>query len=173
MNRKKDKNEDAAAQKKLLELHQKMIALEKLDIRRQESIITATEMKKVCRKLFHDSKEYIAILQDRKVVCISPPLAKLLGYSQMEMFNTSFANYIHPKELFRLAKYYLKRISGGEAPAIYNSILKRRDGKDIRVEIMAGIFPFFKRPADFVIVNELTEGRSSKKSLPGIFREIR
>jgi PAS domain S-box-containing protein len=157
MNRKKDKNEDAAAQKKLLELHQKIIALEKLDIRRQESLISAAEMKKACRELFNNSKDCIAILQDRKIVCISPSLAKLLGYPQKEMLNTSFATYIHPQELFKLAGYYLKRISGGEAPPIYNTILKRRDGKDIRVELMAGIFPFFKRPADLVIVQEITE----------------
>jgi len=154
---KKNKNKEESTQNKLLRLHKKIIALEKLDIRRQETSISAAEMKNVCRKLFHDSKECIAILQDRKIVCISPPLTKLLGYTQIEMFNTSFASYIHPQELFRLAEYYLKRVSGGEAPPIYNTILKRRDGKDIRVELMAGIFPFFKRPADFVIVKKLTD----------------
>jgi hypothetical protein len=68
-----------------------------------------------------------------------------------------FASYIHPQELFRLAEYYLKRISGGEAPPIYSSIFKRRDGTDIHAEIMAGIFPFYKKPADLIIVKELTE----------------
>src|SRR4030042_4802889 len=110
ISRKKDKNNSESTQKKLLELHQKMIALEKLDIRRQDSLISATEMKKAFRKLFHDSKECIAILQDRKIVCISPPLARLLGYTQIEMFNISFASYIHPQALFRLAEYYLHRI---------------------------------------------------------------
>ena len=157
LNRKKDKAKEESAHKKLLKLHKRIIALEQLDIRRQKAMISAAEMKKACRRLFKNSKECIAILQDRKIVCISPPLAKLLGYSQKEMLNTSFASYIHLQELFKLAEYYLKRISGGEAPPIYNSIIERRDGKDIRVELMAGIFPFYGKPADLVIVKELSE----------------
>lgn len=157
INRIKDKNNDKSVQKKLLELHKRIIELEKLDIRRQESLISATEMKKACRELFKKSKDFVAILQDRKIVFISPPMAKLLGYTQKEMLNTSFASHVHPQELFKLAGYYLQRISGGEAPPIYNSIVKRKDGKDIRIELMAGIFPYFGLPADLIIVKELAD----------------
>ena len=152
-----DNSEGALAQEKLLELHQKVIALEKLDIRRQESLMSTAEMKEACRRLIDSSKELIVILQDRKVVCVSPSLARLLGYSQEEIINTPFSAYVHPQELFRLAEYYLKRISGEEAPPIYNTIFRHRDGKDIRVEVKAGIFPFIRKPADLVIVKELTE----------------
>jgi PAS domain S-box-containing protein len=151
------KDKEEASHEKLLKLHEKIIELEKLDIRRQKGLISAAEMKKACRELLEKWKELIVIIQERKIVCISPPLAKLLGYTQKEMLNTSFANYIHPEELFKVAEYYLKRISGEETPSIYNSILKRRDGKDIHVEIMAGIFPLAGKPADLIIVRELSE----------------
>jgi len=157
ISRKKDKNNSESTQKKLLELHQKMIALEKLEICRRASVLNSKEMKNACRKLLDKSKKHIAILQDRKIVYVSSSLAKLFGYSPKEMLNTFFASYIHPQELFRLAEYYLKRISGAEAPPIYSSIFKRRDGTDIHAEIMAGIFPFYKKPADLIIVKELTE----------------
>jgi len=157
MNRKKDKNNDKSVQKKLLELHRTIIALEKLEISRNESIISSTEMKKACRDLFNKPKSHVAILQDRKIVFISPLMARLLGYTQKEMLNTSFASYVHPQEMFKLAGYYLQRISGREAPPIYNSIVKRKDGKDIRIELMAGIFPYYGKPADLIIVKELTD----------------
>jgi len=143
-------------QKKLLELHGIIIALEKLEILRQKSIFNSAEMENACRDLLLQSKNPILIIQDRKIVCLSPSLAKLLDYTLQEMLNTSFASYVHPEELFRLVGYYLRRISGEEAPSIYNSILKRRDGKNVRVEIMAGIFPYNEKPADLVIIKELT-----------------
>ena len=156
-NGKKTKAEDRETQRKLLKLHRKIIALEKLDIRRQKALVSDMDMANACRRLCYRSKDYMAVLQDRKIVCISPALAKLLGYSRKEMLNTSLASYIHPQELFRVAGYYLSRVTGGKAPSIYSTIIKRRDGTDIHVELMAGTFPLYGKPADLIIVREQTE----------------
>jgi PAS domain S-box-containing protein len=156
----KENNEYSELQRnllKLLILHRKLVALEKLDIRSQRSSVCSEEIEERCHKIFNKSKDCIAVLQDRKIVCISSALTKLLGYSRKEMLRTSLASYIHPQELFKVVGYYLSRISGGDAPSIYETIIKRKDGKDIHVELMAGLFPFFGKPADLVMVSKIAE----------------
>jgi|GEM_PF-2005754 len=142
-----------------------IIALEKLEIQRKESMMSTREMKLACRKLIAESKHNIVVIQDREIVFVTLSLARLLGYTPMEMLGTPFAAYVHLRDLFRLAEYYLNRISGGEAPPIYESTFKHRSGKDINVEIRAGIFPYCGKPADLVIVDELTaKGTSNGKT---------
>lgn len=154
---KKNGEKEKLANIKLLELHGWIIGLEKLEILRQKSLLSPADMEKSCRDLLRQSRKPICIIQDRKIIYLSPSLAKLLGSTEQEMLNSPFANYVHPNELFRLVEYYLQRMSGREAPSVYSSILRRRDGKDLRVEIMAGIFPYHEKPADFVIVKKLPD----------------
>jgi hypothetical protein len=71
---------------------------------------------------------------------------------------TSFAHYIHPDELPKLAKYYLQRIAGKEVPNnIYNTIIKHKDGSDIPIEIKASVVQYQGRQADFAIVRKIME----------------
>jgi PAS domain S-box-containing protein len=143
------------AQEKLFDLHRRIIELEQLEILRQQSKIKRRKIEDAYRDLFNQSKDSARVVQDRKIRYLSPPLAKLLGSTQQEMLNTSFALYVHLDELPRLAGYYLDRISGKDAPLVYNSVLKRRDGKDVPVDIRAGIFPYHRRRAVLIIIKQL------------------
>jgi PAS domain S-box-containing protein len=148
-------------QEKLLDLHRRIIELEKLEILRQRAGIQSIKIEDVYHNFFKQSKDCMLIVRDRQIIFLSPSLAKLLGYSYEEMLNTPFASYVHPDELPRLAKYYLQRISGEDAPPLYNTIIKHRDGTDILIEIRAGLIPYQGKSADLVIIRDLT-GRSHR-----------
>jgi PAS domain S-box-containing protein len=150
----RDTDSKETPQEKLLDLHKKIIELEQLEVLREKSIIKPREIKDAYRDHFGQSKDSTCVIQGRKVIFLSPPLARLLGYTQQEMLNTSFSVYVHPDELPRLTGYYLHHIPANDVPHIYNSILRRRDGKDVPVEIRAGIFPYHGRRADLLIVKE-------------------
>jgi PAS domain S-box-containing protein len=149
------------AQEKLLDLHRRTIELDQLEILRRQSKIKRRKMEDFYQDFFNQSKDPVLVIRDRKIKYLSPPMAKLLGYTQQEMLNTSFANYVHPDELPRVVGYYRLRVLGKDAPLIYNSILKRRDGIDIPVEIRAGIFPYRRRRAVLIIIEELADERNS------------
>jgi two-component system cell cycle sensor histidine kinase/response regulator CckA len=150
---------EESPQEKLLDLHRRIIELEKLEILRQRAGIQSIKMEDVYHNFFNHSRDCMLIVRDRQIMFLSRPLANLLGYSHEEMLNTPFASYVHPDELPRLAKYYIQRISGEDAPPLYNTIIKHRDGKDIAVEIRASLIPYQGRPADLVIIKKLG-GRS-------------
>jgi PAS domain S-box-containing protein len=146
---------EKAPQKSLLNLHKKIIELEQIEVLREKSIIKPREMKDAYRDLFNQSREPMCIIQDRRIKLVSPPLAKLLGYTQQEMLNNLFALYVHPDELPRLSGYYLYRIPSHDTPHIYNSTLRRRDAKDVPVEISAGMFSYHGKRANLLILREL------------------
>jgi PAS domain S-box-containing protein len=141
--------------KKILELHRYMIRLEKLEITRQEGALDPEKFKEAYQDFFEHSKKLMLLVQDRLIVFIAPALAELLGFAREEMINTSAAFYVHPDELPRLTKYYHQRLSGQNAPLLYNTILKNRDGINILIEMRAGMIPYQGRPADFMIIKKL------------------
>jgi PAS domain S-box-containing protein len=142
-------------QEKLLDLHNKIIELEKLEIFRQSAGVKTIKIEDIYNDFFDETKTCMLIIQDRRIIFLSPPLARLLGYAREEMIQTTFASYVHPDELPKLADYYLRRISGREAPPLYNSVVRGRDGRNIRVEIRAGTIPYQGKLADFAIIEEL------------------
>ncbi len=81
-------------------------------------------------------------------------MTHLLGYSPEEVIGTSFAHYVHPDELPRLAKYYIQRIAGEDVPPVYNTIIKHKDGSDVHVEIKASVITYQGKLADFAIVKK-------------------
>jgi PAS domain S-box-containing protein len=160
-----DIEKEEIIQEKLLDLHQKIIELEKLEIFRQSAGVKTIKIEDVYNDFFEETKTCMLIIQDRRIVFLSAPLARLLGYAREEMIQTTFASYVHPDELPRLADYYLRRISGREAPPLYECVVRGRDGRNIRVEIRAGTIPYQGKLADFAIVEEL-DGRGEPKTGP-------
>jgi PAS domain S-box-containing protein len=108
--------------------------------------------------MFDKAKEVITIIQDRQIKYVNPFVAELIGYTPEELIGASFAHYIHPDELPRLAKYYLQRIAGEDVPNVYTTVIKHKDGSDVPIEIKASVIQYQGRLADFAIV------RKAKKS---------
>ncbi len=148
---------DESHQKELMELHEWLIALEKLEIQRDRENIPAQDFKKNCHVLIERSGENLGIIQDRQVADMTSALSGLLGYSPNEMIGTPFSRYIHRDELPRLAGYYEKRLSGQEAPIIYETILKHENDSNVYVKILTSLFKYLGKPANLVIIKVLAE----------------
>ena len=144
-------------EKDLMDLHERITELQKLEIERERAENTVRKTEEKIHKLFGQTKETITIIQDRLIKFVNPAVTGLLGYSPEELTGTSFAHYIHQDELPRLAKYYLQRIAGEEVPNIYNTVIKHKDGSDVRIEIKASVVQYQGRLADFAIVRKITE----------------
>lgn len=144
-------------EKDLMDLHERITELQKLEIERERAEYAVKKTEEKIHKLFDQKDETITIIQDRLIKFVNPAVTGLLGYSPEELTGTSFAHYIHPDELPKLAKYYLQRIAGEEVPNIYNTIIKHKDGSNVPIEIKASVVQFQGRLADFAIVRKITE----------------
>jgi len=150
-------------EKDLMDLHERITELQQLDIEREGAKEAVKKTEEKIRNLFGKTKETIVIVQDRLIKFINPAVKELIGYTPEELTGTSFAHYIHPDELPKLAKYYLQRIAGNDVPNVYNTIIKHKDGSDIPIEIKAAVVPFQGRLADFAIVRRAIEETSSTR----------
>jgi PAS domain S-box-containing protein len=142
----------------LMELHQRITELQKLEFERELAENKLRKIEEKIHKMFDKAKEVITIIQDRQIKYVNPFVAELIGYTPEELIGASFAHYIHPDELPRLAKYYLQRIAGEDVPNVYTTVIKHKDGSDVPIEIKASVIQYQGRLADFAIV------RKAKKS---------
>ena len=139
----------------LLELHQRITELDQLEIERKRVEEKLKKVEEKIHKLFEKVEEVITIVQDRQIKYVNPSVEELIGYTQKEMIGTSFAHYIHPDELPRLAKFYLQRIAGEDVPNVYETIIRHKDGSNVPIEIKASVVQFHGRLADLAIVRKV------------------
>lgn len=146
---------DDETHKELVELHKHISELEKLEVERKRTEKELKEIEEKIHNLFNDKAEGIIIVQDRLIKYANPCAAELLGYNPVEVTGTSFAHYVHPDELPKLAKYYLKRIAGEDAPPVYETIVKHKNGSDVSIRIKASVINYQGRLADFIAIKKL------------------
>lgn len=117
------------------------------------------------RNLVERANDGICIIQDTLLKYLNPQLARIIGYSVEEMLNTPFINYIHPDELARCIDNYKRRMAGEELPAIYESVLRHKNGRRINAEFNAGIITYEEHPADLVFIRDITERKQMEEKI--------
>ncbi|MFX0182120.1 MAG: PAS domain S-box protein [Candidatus Hodarchaeota archaeon] len=144
---------------KLISYHGKPADLVTIrDKSEQKSINTALhETEEKYRKLVERANDGIIIIQDKLLRYVNPSIAKITGYTIEELLNTPFTKYVHPDILPILIKRYEKRMAGQNVPSIYETRLISKDGSVLEVEINAGLITYHDRPADLVIIRDITE----------------
>jgi PAS domain S-box-containing protein len=151
----KDNQSNEIQQKKILELHERIAELEKLESSRRETNNGLQKIEEKIQRLFKEEKDTIAIIQDRIIKYVNPSVTRLIGYTPEEMIGTSFADYIHPDELPKVAKYYIQRIAGEDVPPVYRTRVRHKDGREVHIEIKASTVTYKGKLADFTIVEEI------------------
>ena len=113
------------------------------------------------RKKFMTSNEKTlfgtAIIQNGTIKFIDSNLTKILGYSSEEMIKSQFIKYIPHNYLPDLAYVYKRWISGKEVPSAFMTKLKTNVGILLDVEISVTKINFEDKPADLVIVRDISE----------------
>lgn len=131
--------------------------------RRAEEALKESEEK--YRTLVERSHDGIAVIQYEKVVYLNRRLAEIGNYSVDEVQGKRFTDFIHPDELARVERYYRLRQEGGEVPAKYETDLLAKDGGKIEVDVNATVIGYQGRPAEFVVVRDITERKRAEQAL--------
>ncbi len=132
---------------------------------RKKSANKIKEREELYRNLVERANDGIAIVQDSLVKYVNPRLTEMGGYNLEELIGTHFAEYFHPDEMAKAVDRYKRRMAGQDVPAIYETILKNRDGDKLFVEVNAGITTYQGRPADLVILRDITERKHIEEKL--------
>jgi PAS domain S-box-containing protein len=108
------------------------------------------------RNVVERANDGITIIQDGTVKYANPRLAEMWGGSVEEVIGTSFLDYVHPDARDQVAERYEQRMIGQEKLGRYEIALQRRDGSPLFAEINAALTTLAGRPADLVIVRDIT-----------------
>lgn len=109
------------------------------------------------RELVERANDGITVLQDGVFKYVNPEFMRLSGYSREELTRNSIFDVIVPDQKEKLKKNYERRMAGEEVEHRYETVLLRKNGKHVDVEINAGIIPYENRPADLVVIRDISE----------------
>ncbi len=138
--------------------------------KRAEEVLRESEEK--YRHLVERANDGILIIQDRVIKYANPRSTEMGGYSVEEMIGTPFTDHVHPDEVAKTVDRYKRRMSGEDVEPIYETVLKRRDGSDLNVELNAGIITYQGKPADLVFVRDITERKRVEEALQKLTHDL-
>ena len=144
-----------------------------LERKRTEDFLRESEEK--YRSVVEKASDGIVILQDAKIKFINPRLAEMWGGPVDELLNRPITEFLHPDEVPKVLGRYKKRMEGKKAPPIYETIMVRKDGSNLHVELNAGISQYKGQKANQVFVRDITERKQAqtwRKVLEGAIEAI-
>lgn len=125
------------------------------------------------RSLVERANDGIALIQDGLIKFINPYLVRLSGYTPEEILNTPFRKYVATDDFPLAARRYNQRMEGENIPSIYELTIKRKDGQKIVVEVNASFILFQGRPADFIIIRDISERKKAETELHKLLEKLR
>ncbi|MGD9345784.1 MAG: PAS domain S-box protein [Candidatus Aminicenantes bacterium] len=140
--------------KDLMEIHRLIVELEQIEIVKQRSGMPSWKSEKKYQEFFSRVKEAVAIVQDGMIVRANEQIAKITDRSLEEITGVPFSEFVHPSEISRIKKHYDSRIAGSEAPIVYKTVVKHKDGSNVHIKVRAGVITYRNEPAIFVIVDK-------------------
>ncbi|MHA1966511.1 MAG: PAS domain S-box protein [Candidatus Hodarchaeales archaeon] len=117
------------------------------------------------RELVERADIGITIIQEGRIKFINKALADMAKLTIEEGMGMPFVNFIHPKSLPEIVQRYERRMAGDNVPKIYETTFITNSGESVDAEISAGIITFDGRPADLVLVRNITEKKQVLKEL--------
>lgn len=141
------------------------------NIRRTEEELRQSEEK--YRTLVERANDGIIIIQDGIINYANSRMADLDGSSVEQLVGTAYTDHIYPSEIPKLTEMYRRRMSGDKVSSSYDTILRRRDGSPAPSQISAAIISYRGKPADLVIIHDISEMKKKEEILRRSAYELR
>lgn len=128
-------------------------------LKQVEQALRESEVK--YRTLVEQAQDGIVIVQggdlDGKIIFLNHRFAQMLGYHSDELLDTFFMRIIHPEAMEPL----LSRL--GDRDVIIDSILVRKNGNPLEVELNLGQIQYQEEQAILAIVRDITDRKKTEK----------
>ncbi len=147
-------------------LRNQLVKLKKAKTNRKRSEETLRESEETFKALAENANDGILITVGEGIQAYANRRAgEITGYSVAELLKSSIKDLVHPDELEKIMGKYRKRLAGEPAPPQYETIIIRKDGKSLPIELTAAKTVWQGRPADLVIIRDITERKQAENEL--------
>ena len=123
------------------------------------------DSEKKYRAIVEMSNDVIIILQDGIISFANPRVAAMLGYEAGKIEGMEFVSFIPPENLDPVLDRYRKRMAGEKLSEIYETTLLHKSGRKIPVETSDSVIGYAGKPADLVIIRDITGRKQAEEAL--------
>ena len=117
------------------------------------------------RLLVERANDGICIIEDGLVRYANPVLSQMWNGTSEEILGRPITDFIHPQSVVEVMDRYRRRLTGEEVESFYETILQRRDGQPVYVELNTVEITYEGRRAHLIIVRDQTERHRSRERL--------
>ncbi len=128
-----------------------------------ETALRESELK--YRNVVERANDGIIILQEGIIRYANPSIVELSGQDEKDFVGQPFSSYLHPDAKENIIDFYNRRLSGTLLDSIYETTLVRKDEQEIHAEVNAGRITYEDKPADLVIIRDITERKRAQEEL--------
>ncbi len=115
--------------------------------------------------LVERSTDGIIVIQDDLLKFANQKAAEITGFSVEEATGKPFLTFISPEYRALAADSYKRRMAGEEAPSLYEIEVSSKGGRKIMMEVNANAIQYEGKPADLVILRDVTERKEREERL--------
>jgi len=150
----------------LVELRQRVAELEASETTRKRAEEALRESEENFRTLAEGANDGILIAVGKGIhAYANKRAAEITGYSVAELLKISIKGLAHPDEFKKIMERYRKRLEGKPVPRQYETIITRKDGKSVPIELTGAKTTWHGQPADIVMIRDITERKRAGEAL--------
>lgn len=116
-------------------------------------------------RLVEKGNDGFVVIQNGLLKFMNEKMTEMTGYSEEEVIDKPFLDYISPKVRKKVYEIYARRMSGQEVPDKYETYLLSKEGEDIAVEILGSLIEFGGQMADMAIIRDIRERKLAENAI--------
>ncbi|MEW5801395.1 MAG: PAS domain S-box protein [bacterium] len=113
--------------------------------------------------LVERAKDGVAVVQDEIYQFVNKAMAEITCYTTEELLGRSLLDLVAPEDRDMVGKRYEMRLSGRKVPSFYETKFLCKDGTIKNVELSAAIIRYNERPADMLVIRDITERKRAEE----------
>ena len=140
--------------------------------KRKQAEEALQESEEKYRTVVERANDAIIIIQDGICRFANTRANSMWDVEGESIVGSPFTKFVHPDSLPLVRERYERRMAGQDVPPRYEVQLVRADGSSFPAELNAGLATFAGRPADLVVVRDMTERKQAEAALYATGRKL-
>jgi two-component system, cell cycle sensor histidine kinase and response regulator CckA len=153
---------------RIVDRNKKVIGVQKISADLTKSKIAEEllrESEEKYRLLVDHANEIIVVIQDGLIKFINREALEMTGYSEFELMNKPFPEFVHPDDRDMILENSIKRLKGEPVPSRYAFRIVTRDGITKWVEIGVTLIEWQGWPATLNFLTNITDRKKAEEEL--------